>query len=83
MNADLVQLLVCPETHQSLSHAPASLISGLNQRIAAGTLKNRGGEVTQEPLEAGLLRSDGRVLYPVRHGIPIMLIVESLEGTTV
>jgi uncharacterized protein YbaR (Trm112 family) len=29
-------------------------------------------------LESGLLRADGKVLYPIRDNIPVMLIPESI-----
>ena len=47
-------------------------------KIAAGSVKNRAGEVVREPVEGGLVREDGRVVYPVREGIPIMLIDEAI-----
>jgi len=31
-----------------------------------------------EKIEAALVRSDGKVAYPVRDGIPIMLVEEAL-----
>jgi len=42
-------------------------------------LRTRGGEARQEPLAEALLREDGRILYPVDDGIPVMLIEESVE----
>ncbi len=27
-----------------------------------------------QALEAGLVREDGQVLYPIRHGIPLLLV---------
>ena len=82
MHADLLRILVCPDTKQPLKPAPAALVERLNARIARGVLKNRGGQLVQEALEGGLLREDGRFLYPIRHEIPVMLIDEaiSLEG---
>jgi uncharacterized protein YbaR (Trm112 family) len=29
-------------------------------------------------LEAGLVRADGKVLYPIRDGIPVMLVEEGI-----
>ena len=31
-----------------------------------------------EKLDAGLLRADGKFLYPVRHNIPVMLVDEAI-----
>jgi uncharacterized protein YbaR (Trm112 family) len=31
-----------------------------------------------EPVDGGLVRSDGRFLYPIRDDIPIMLVEEAI-----
>ena len=78
IDAELLKILCCPETHQGLSFAPADAIQKLNQQISAGTARNRAGTVIKEPIEGGLLRADGKYLYPIRLGIPILLIDEAL-----
>ena len=79
---ELLDLLVCPENHSPLHEAESGVLERLNARIASGDLTNRDGDPVTEALEAGLVREDGTVLYPVREGIPVMLIGESipLEG---
>jgi uncharacterized protein YbaR (Trm112 family) len=77
--ADLLEILVCPETKQPVRMAPADVISRLNERIRAGQLRNRGGAAVAKELAEGLLREDGRVLYPVDDDIPVMLVEESIE----
>ncbi len=76
---ELLEILICPETKQSLALAPPELLQKLNERIRTGALRNRGGEAIEKPLEEALLREDGRVLYPVDDGIPVMLIEESIQ----
>jgi uncharacterized protein YbaR (Trm112 family) len=76
---DLVEILVCPETKQPVSLAPPELLARVNERIRAGTLRNRGGQAVTQPLSEGLVREDGHVLYPVDDGIPVMLVEESIE----
>lgn len=75
---ELLQILCCPETHQEVRLAEPAVVDKLNHQIAAGTLKNRGGQVVQEKLDGGLVRADGKVLYPVRRNIPVMLVDEGL-----
>ena len=79
IDAALLEILVCPETKQPVALADSGLLSALNERISAGVVRTRGGDVVSQPLEAGLLRTDRRVLYPVRDEIPVMLIDESIE----
>lgn len=80
LNPELLKWLVCPEDKTSPLHeADADLLARVNAAIAAGTLTNRGGETIQEPLEEGLLREDGKILYPVRDDIPIMVIEEAVQ----
>ncbi|MDW8307934.1 MAG: Trm112 family protein [Verrucomicrobiales bacterium] len=75
---DLLELLCCPETHQPVRLAEPELIERLNAQIAAGTLTNRAGQRVAEKLDGGLVRADGRVLYPIRDGIPVMLVEEAI-----
>ena len=67
-----------PETHQPVKPADAALVSRLNQSVGGGTLRNRAGRPVSEAFEAGLLREDGAVLYPIRHDIPVMLVDEGI-----
>ncbi len=78
MDAEFLKILCCPETRQDLHPAAPALIHSLNQQIAAGTLKNRAGQPVADKIEAGLLRSDRKFLYPVRDDIPILLIDEAI-----
>ena len=43
------------------------------------SLRNRGGDPVEKEIGEGLIREDGRVLYPVDDGIPVMLVDESIE----
>ena len=74
----LLEILVCPETKESVAPAEPSLIESINAAIAKGKLKSRSGEVVGEPIDGGLVREDGKFLYPIRDEIPIMLIEESI-----
>ena len=79
IDPELLEILVCPETRQPLTVVGAELLEHLNAAVAEGKAATRDGEAVSEPVTEGLLRDDGRVLYPIRQGIPIMLIDESIE----
>ena len=79
VSEELLEILVCPETKQPVQLASADVLKKLCEDIAAGRVRNRGGETLTEPIEEGLVREDGRILYPVDDGIPVMLIEESIE----
>jgi uncharacterized protein YbaR (Trm112 family) len=78
VDPDLLRLLCCPETHQDLVLADPSLLEKLNDRIASRTVKNRSGSVVERKLDGGLVRADRKFLYPIRQGIPVMLIDEAI-----
>ncbi len=74
----LLEILACPETHQPLRVANGEELAVLNGRISAGELKNVGGGAVSETVVAGLIREDGAIVYPIRDGIPVLLIDEGL-----
>jgi uncharacterized protein YbaR (Trm112 family) len=78
LDKELLEILACPETKEAVALAGEDVVRRLNERIAKGELVNRGGEKVTEKIEAALVRSDGKVAYPVRDGIPIMLVEEAL-----
>ncbi|MDZ7644835.1 MAG: Trm112 family protein [Woeseiaceae bacterium] len=73
MDKKLLAILCCPVTHRELAPARRELLQTVNDRIAAGTLVNRDGAVLCDALREALVTDDGKTLYPVRDGIPVLL----------
>ena len=73
-----LSILCCPETQQSLAVADGALLDRVNQGISRGILVNVGQKLVPEQIEAGLIRSDQKVLYPIRENIPVLLIEEGI-----
>ena len=78
MDEKLLEIMCCPETHQSLAKAGAELVDDLNKRIQAGTLVDRVDEKVAELIDGGLIREDGKILFPIRQDIPVMLIDQGI-----
>jgi len=79
IDKDLLKILACPETHQPLTEAGADVLETVNGRIAAGKAVNKGGAEVTDALSEGLVREDGKVVYPIRDGIPVLLVDEGIE----
>jgi len=82
LDQDLLEILACPETKEPVRLADESLVQRVNAAIEAGEVSSRDGNAVTRTMEAALVREDGKVLYPVRGGIPIMLIDESIALET-
>jgi uncharacterized protein YbaR (Trm112 family) len=74
----LLAILCCPETKQPVTIADDSLVRRLNDQIREGKIKNRAEQVVSDPLSGGLLRADGKILYPIVDDIPVMLVEEGI-----
>jgi len=79
ISAELLKILCCPETKQGLTLATASELETLNRRLEKKELLSVEGKIVSEPLRAGLLREDGKVVYRIQNDIPILLIQEGIK----
>ena len=74
----LLDILACPENKTPVKLADQSLIDAINRAMEKGEVENRAGQKVEQPIDGGLVREDGLYLYPIREGIPIMLIDEAI-----
>lgn len=79
MDKRLLTILHCPITHRGLALAKPATLQAVNAAIATGSLCNRDGEALKQPLAEALLTDDGKVLYPIDDGIPVLLAGESVN----
>ena len=78
IHPELLEILCCPETRQPVRLAPEALVESLNRAIRDQSPKSAAGGDQVDVLQGGLVREDGKFLYPIRNGIPIMLIEERI-----
>lgn len=79
ISQELLSILCCPETRQSLTLAESSSVDSVNAQIQAKTLKNRKGDDVIDPIDGLLVREDRQFAYLIRQDIPIMLIEEAIS----
>ncbi|MDE2981781.1 MAG: hypothetical protein OXU74_11355 [Gemmatimonadota bacterium] len=79
IDQELLDILVCPENRTPVSMADAGVLDRLNAAIESRAVENLGGDAVTEPVTEALVREDGRILYAIREGIPVMLIDESID----
>ena len=78
MDTELLKILCCPETRQPLRLAETATVVELNRQIPSGGVKNRAGQPVKENIAGGLVRADGKFLYPIRGNIPVLLVDEAI-----
>ncbi|HYW79538.1 MAG TPA: Trm112 family protein [Thermoguttaceae bacterium] len=78
IDKELLDILVCPKDQVPLALADESLLAKVNEAIAAGQVENLGGRTIDEPLQAGLVRQDKVLLYPIVDDIPVLLADEAI-----
>jgi uncharacterized protein YbaR (Trm112 family) len=79
LSAEFISLLVCPENRTPLKQADVELVAQLNAKVAAGQLKNRGGQLLSKRLDGALVRADDQIAYPIVDEIPVLLIDEGIS----
>lgn len=78
MDKKLLSILCCPVTHKDLLPARSEQLQSINTAIKAGELVNRDGVKLVNQLTEALITDDGKTMYPVSDGIPVLLEGESV-----
>ena len=65
-------------THQPLKPLQESELTRLNRAIEQHEIRNRDGEVVETTVDQALATRDGRLAYPVRDGIPVLLVEQGI-----
>lgn len=73
-----LEIIACPVTHSKLRWADSNTIAKLNSKIAQGKVLDRGGNLTNNLLENGLVCESDNYFYPVESGIPVLLVERAI-----
>lgn len=81
ISKQLLEIMCCPISHTPLIRISKAQLDHLNRHITDAEVITVDGEAVKEPLQDALLTQDGKVIYPVRDDIPVLLY-EAGIGTT-
>lgn len=79
MDKQLLTILRCPVSHKGLSVLKRDKLQRINAAIHSGDLVNHDGAKLTEALQEALVTDDGKRIYPVADGIPVLLEGESIS----
>lgn len=77
----LLDILCCPVSHEPLLPLSRNKLKTLNGAIATGEIQYVDGAKVEAELAAALITRDGKVVYPIEDGIPVLLPERGI-GTT-
>jgi len=71
---ELLDILCCPVTKQPVESLPSEKLKRLNQLVSQGAVKNVDGSAVETPIDEALITTDGKTIYRIDDGIPVMLV---------
>ena len=81
MDKRLLDILCCPVTKVPVRPLARNELDALNQAIAVGQVNNVSAAAVSSALQAGVITTDGKLVYRVEDDIPVMLADEAIATT--
>ena len=81
MDKRLLDILCCPVTKVPVRQLLRNELDALNNAISTGGVQTTASVKVSSALQAGLITSDGKLIYRIEDDIPVMLADEAI-GTT-
>lgn len=78
MDSRLLDILVCPVSHEPLRLLGGDALAALNRAIEAGGVSNVGGDSVRQRLSAALVTRDDQLIYPIEDDIPVLLADQAI-----
>jgi len=73
LDRKLLDIICCPVTRSPLELLSDGELATLNGLIGSKRVKNREDTVVDAPLVEALVTRSGKLIYPIRDGIPVLL----------
>jgi uncharacterized protein YbaR (Trm112 family) len=79
----LLEILACPVTKTPVELLTKDKLAILNREVEKGAVTYVDGSPVDAPLDEALITEDGRTLYRVSDGIPVMLEEQGISAKQV
>ena len=80
MDKKLLDILCCPISRQSLLPLSANRLETLNAGIVRSRISQQDGGTPGKPLKQALISADGKWIYRIDDGIPVLLADEAIAA---
>jgi uncharacterized protein YbaR (Trm112 family) len=78
LDRKLLDFICCPVTRSSLELLPERELAHLNELIVSKRIRNREDTIVDAPLNEALVTRSGKLIYPIRDGVPLLLEEEAM-----
>lgn len=79
MDPEILSILQCPISKGALRLATAAELRTINERIRNSALRRPDGSLVETELTECLLCESAGLCYPIRDGLPVLLVDEAFD----
>lgn len=80
MDKKLLDILCCPIGKHTLAPLASDRLAALNAGIGQSRIRQQDGKIPEQPVRQALLSADGKWIYRIDDGIPVLLADEAIAA---